>query len=302
MKIRDIIQPDSRIYVKSEFGPMSNEWPALSFSQKETAKKFSNVFRRGKDFVISIGTSNGSNTKDPAHRQSILSVISAEPRTPLETKTIVPKDSWRYAVEEYGIGRWEWSLPVEKAFTVLNYPKAHEVIPQTYRQLGNPKHFGRCVELSPAEMQSLLELVIEPVDIQLTQEAQAALDLNTTDESLKKEFSRLINLIITDIKRAGENRNGVYPPRRCPNISDLFQLLMQRWREQAGCCALCETPIPLEGTNFLLQMSRDRIDSENKSYDFSNLQITHLGCNLAKSEATTEQWNEYLQVVRRSLE
>ena len=49
MKVRDIILDDTRLFAKSEFGPVSDRWPALSFSSRKIATDFSNTFRR---FVV----------------------------------------------------------------------------------------------------------------------------------------------------------------------------------------------------------------------------------------------------------
>lgn len=47
-------------------------------------------------------------------------------------------------------------------------------------------------------------------------------------------------------------------------------------------------------------MSRDRTDSANKTYDWRNTQLTHLACNLGKSEGTLDEWHEYLAMVRQT--
>lgn len=75
-------------------------------------------------------------------------------------------------------------------------------------------------------------------------------------------------------------------------------MLMAKWNEQGGVCALCGFDIPLRPSNRLLKMSRDRIDSADKAYDWHNVQITHLACNLAKSDATMDEWKEFLSVMR----
>jgi hypothetical protein len=45
-------------------------------------------------------------------------------------------------------------------------------------------------------------------------------------------------------------------------------------------------------------MSADRIDSVNKAYNADNVHLTHVGCNLAKSSASLEEWAEFLEVLR----
>ena len=55
--------------------------------------------------------------------------------------------------------------------------------------------------------------------------------------------------------------------------------------------------MPLDTTKKLLQVSPDRRDSSNPSYGPENLQITHLACNLAKNDGTTQDFEEWLQLI-----
>jgi hypothetical protein len=118
--------------------------------------------------------------------------------------------------------------------------------------------------------------------------------LNTNDSSLRQELSRLVAMIKQDVARSGLPSSGVNPQRFLPNDSDVFLMLMERWNDQDGMCALCDRPIPLEPENRLLQMSRDRTDSANKAYDWHNTRLTHLACNLGKNDADLGDWMGYL--------
>jgi len=75
-------------------------------------------------------------------------------------------------------------------------------------------------------------------------------------------------------------------------------MLNRLWREQKAQCALCGHPIPLKPKNRLLQISRDRTDSGNTTYDWRNTRLTHLACNLGKNDASLSEWQEYLAMVR----
>jgi hypothetical protein len=161
-----------------------------------------------------------------------------------------------------------------------------------------PKNFGRCVEILESEVANILDIEIEPIVIKLTNEARRIRFLNVNNDLLRKELSRLVALISCDIKRSGSDKNGIYPQRKGPNDSDLFAMLNEKWSVQKGSCALCGVEIPLETKNKLLQMSRDRIDSLDKSYESYNIQITHCGCNLAKNDVSMEEWREYVTLLR----
>jgi hypothetical protein len=117
-------------------------------------------------------------------------------------------------------------------------------------------------------------------------------------DHLRVEISRLVAVIKHDVAVAGMEKTDVNPLRNMPNDSDVFKMLMQRWDEQKGVCSLCDKPIPLKPANKLLQMSRDRTDSANKIYDWENTRLTHLACNLGKSDATFDEWRDYLAIVR----
>lgn len=220
MKLLEILSGDSRLFAKSEFGALSENWPALSFYSRKIATKFSSEYRRGRDFVIYVGTGDPSKTPDGRHRQNLLSVVSVEPRTPMDTRKIVPPESWDRAVSQYGV-RWEWSLPVDAAYTIEGFPKAHDLIPSTYRSLGTLQNLGRCVEIAAEERAGLDGLKLSSVEIELTPRAKIALSLNTDNQDLKREISRLMDLIMQDVRRAGVERSGENPLRTAPNQSDV---------------------------------------------------------------------------------
>ena len=181
MKLQDLCSDESRLFVKSEFQPASDRWPALSFSSRKVASDFANEYRRGRDYVIYVGTSDPSTTERPEHRQRLMSVISVEPRTPVSTRDLVPAKVWERAVSEYGV-RWEWSLPILAAYDVSGFPRAHDTIPVTYAALGTLPNLGRCVELKDDERMRLLSLDLEPVPLQLSTRAQSIIDLNADDK------------------------------------------------------------------------------------------------------------------------
>jgi hypothetical protein len=69
MVLGELVGPNARLYAKSEWAPSSALWPALSFSQRGVANRFSTIFDRGRDFVITVGTGNSKDPPESAHRQ-----------------------------------------------------------------------------------------------------------------------------------------------------------------------------------------------------------------------------------------
>jgi len=59
--IRQLAKPDSRFFLKSEYGPFSNGWPVLAFSSPRLGTMLRRDFRTGTDFVVVTGTT-GSET------------------------------------------------------------------------------------------------------------------------------------------------------------------------------------------------------------------------------------------------
>jgi hypothetical protein len=111
MKLGDIASTDSRLYAKSEFGPASDHWPALSFSSRKIASDFAAIYRQDRDFVVYVGTGDPEKTEKPEHRQRLLSVLTVEPRAPISTRELVPVETWESTIRRWG-NRWEWSLPI----------------------------------------------------------------------------------------------------------------------------------------------------------------------------------------------
>ena len=102
MKLSEIVSTDTRPFAKSEFGPASDRWPALSFSSHKIATDFAGAYRRGRDFVVYVGAGDPKKTELPEHRQRLLSVLSVEPRAPISTRDLVPAEVWERTVRQMG--------------------------------------------------------------------------------------------------------------------------------------------------------------------------------------------------------
>jgi hypothetical protein len=295
MKFAEIVSPDTRLFAKSEFGPVHTGWPGLSFSHHKIAVDFAAIYRQDRDFVIYVGTGDPDKTEVPEHRRALLSIATIEPSTPIRTREMVAVETWDQVVQKWGGNRWEWSLPIITSYDLTGFPQARDVIPLTYRSLGNLPSLGRCVSVQESEYQVLYDLDLDP-PLHLRGRIQDAMDHNA---ALRVELTRLVNLIKADVARAGTPRVGLNPVRYMD--PEIYVLLMQRWREQHELCDLCGRPIPLKPKNKLLQMSRDRTVSENKTYDWQNTRLTHLACNLGKSNATIDEWHDYLSLIREEM-
>jgi len=226
-----------------------------------------------------------------------MSVADVEQRAIVKTSEIVAKTSWERAQQQYP-GRWDVSFRLARAWDTIDFPRAHDLLPDTYAKFTNPGTRGHIIAVEESDYPRLHSLRLAPVDLVTTDRASAVLNLNIDDKILKKELSRLALLIQGDAARSLQTYTATHPLRGAPNLSDVLSALNRAWKMQEGRCALCGVKIALDTKNKLLQISRDRIDSQVKNYAEENVHLTHLGCNLAKSDATMNEWTQFFEMLR----
>lgn len=299
MVLEEIVGPDTRLYAKSEWGPAGPLWPALSFSQRGIANRFGGIYTRGRDFVITVGTGNPRDTPDPAHRQRLMSIVDVAPNLIVATGELVEPETWKRAQQTHP-GRWKLSMPIVRCWTFPEFPEAKVCMPATYQWFANPTTRGKPIPVENADRQTLLTLELTAIDIPPYIERR--LHTIPEDQLLNQDLTRLVGNIVNSVTRAGTERTGTYPERSSLSFSDLFKLLNELWRRQQGRCGLCDGRIIPGEENPGLRMSADRIDSANKAFNSDNVHLTHVGCNLAKSSASLEEWEEFLEVLRSTRE
>lgn len=289
----------SRFFLKSEWGPLSEEWPALSFSKRSVGEYLVGEYKPGRDFILYAGTGDPERTEVQEFRKRLLSVVITEPGHPIPTERLVPASSWRAAIENHGKS-WPYSF-IARGWRCVDLPPAREIVPIAYRALGVKKNWGGVVEIEVAERDAVLSLRIEWVQLPYRPAADRAIQLRERVDEIRRDPT--LNAALTRMQQLIQGRLGIgrterraLPDRSLPPGTDLISLLHSKLRSQGGLCALCGQPIPMDVTNPLLQCSPDRIDSKNPSYGEANLQITHLACNWAKNDGTTEEFEEWLQM------
>ena len=164
MLLKDLIQPTTRLYAKSEWGPAGPLWPALSFSLRAAANNFSRIYTRGSDFVILVGTGNPKDTQDPAHRQRLLSVVDVEPKIIVDTAKLVDPNAWERAQQTHP-DRWKLSMPVVRVWTIADFPEARKEMTATYRRFANPTTRGRPILVEDVDHPTLFALTLTSTDI-----------------------------------------------------------------------------------------------------------------------------------------
>ena len=299
--IGDIASLDSRFFLKSEWGPVSPYWPALSFRKLSVGDFLRDNYDPSTDFILYAGTSDPKKTKAVDCRKRLLSILVVEPGERVRTQELVPSASLKAVKKEHG-QEWPWSFAVRRGWDCVHHPWAHDVTPEAYRSLGFRKNMGGVVEVPKSERQALLSVeigwvelpnrnVVETVSVRQDALRRTARETRALSDALK----RMAALITGRLGPGGTTIRNV-PPRTLPEGTDLEALLAAKLRSQKNLCALCGQLMRLETSKKLLQCSPDRIDSANPSYGEDNLQITHLACNLAKNDGSTEDFKEWLSL------
>ncbi len=305
MLVSDMMEPGGRVFMKSEFGPIGDQWPCFSFTKKAVAKRLQAEFRPGRDIVVYVGTTSAETTPDPEHRSRILSALSIEPNHILETRKIVPEGNWAATVARYGENPWPYSLAVIDAALTMGppFPQARALAPRAYASLGAAENRGNVAEALESERAAIMTLPIQRIALNLTRPVKHYMQLmgvvsNELEKTVKQEALRIAQLIQDRVKSGGELSARINPMRTAPNLSDMVALIIRKWTlDQAGKCALCGGPL-VTTSHKMLQPSPDRIDNSNGAYDDTNMQVTHLACNWAKNQYGADAFADWLAIVQ----
>ena len=121
MRVSDMMKPDGRVFLKSEWGQISDEWPCVSFTKLSVGDRLRREFIAGRDILVYAGTTDTETTRLPEHRSRLISAITIEPNQILETRKIVPPDVWANSNAQWG-DRWPHSMAVVAAASMIGPP------------------------------------------------------------------------------------------------------------------------------------------------------------------------------------
>ena len=62
MRVSDMMKPDGRVFLKSEWGQISDDWPCVSFTKQFVGDRLWRDFVPGRDVIIYVGTTNPATT------------------------------------------------------------------------------------------------------------------------------------------------------------------------------------------------------------------------------------------------
>ena len=147
MRVSDTMKHDGRVFLKSEWGQISDEWPCLSFTKRSVGDRLRREFVAERDVLIYVGTTNSEMTRLPEHRSRLISAVVIEPNQVLETRKIVPPEVWEKSKAQWG-DRWPHSMAVTEANNISGppFPAAHDIIPNAYRSFEEFVNRGNIVE------------------------------------------------------------------------------------------------------------------------------------------------------------
>jgi hypothetical protein len=251
MKLREIAKHDSRFFLKSEYGPLSESWPAMSFSLTHLKAWLNRHYRPGLDFIVYTAT-GGPETPEREHRSRLLSVLKIDLTRTYPTEKLVPKDSWEWAKEHYP-GQWEWSFGVIEGWSIDGLRLASDIVPHSYSKIGKYPHRGMVLELEKGEREALLDLSLSPVRLPKPSVMQDALTLDALrkDPDRNAEAVRIADLIFNRVTASGTVQQHTAPTRTAP--SDLVLRVSEILKETPLVCGLCGGLMQIRPANRLLR-------------------------------------------------
>ncbi len=293
LRLRSLASADTKLFLKSEYGPLSDGWPVVAFSSPALKSRLQREYRSPTDFIVYTGT-GGEDTLEEEHRGRLLSIARIDKSKTFETSTVIPKESWNWANRDHP-GKWTYAFKVLEGWDVVGLPFT-KTIPAAYSKMGQFPHRGMVYEVTGEEREALLEMAIAPLHLTNVSGQDETFSLNALlqQPDLNAEANRISGLIFGRVDASGSLQLRRAPERNAP--VDLLLQVACLLKERPLTCALCGGLMEIRPANRLLQPSPDRIDSGMGDYGPKNFQLAHLGCNLGKNSASVAQFAEWLRV------
>lgn len=290
--VASIAKPTSRFFLKSEYGPLSSDWPVVAFTSNSLGAKLQANFLPNVDFIVYTGTT-GKTTLDPAHRGRLLSLVRIDTAAIHTTSDLISSDSWDWAHQDYP-GQWENCFRAVEGWNFVPFPSSREVLPSCYPLMGQYPYRGGVLEIKGADRNALLKLPIEPLLLRQFSNGQQT----NSEPDLLAEARRIANLIFARVSISGETVQHTAPERTAPE--DLVPNIHALLQVKPLVCYLCGGGMQVKPDNRLLQPSPDRMDSNIGDYGPENLRLAHLACNLGKNAASLTEFREWLDELRQA--
>jgi hypothetical protein len=159
--VGNLLNAGSRVFLKSEYGPISQLWPAVSFSSEAYARELGGSVNAESDLVLFAGTQNKILT--PAnYRERLLCVSRIRSGPPVDSGLLVDADTLAN-FQGGDQGKFAFSLPVTEAWELPSLPSAREYIGAKYGVIGQGKNRLSYLELSVEEVERLRPIAIKKI-------------------------------------------------------------------------------------------------------------------------------------------
>jgi len=288
--IGDLLLPNSRVFLKSEYGPVSQNWPAASFSDEQYPQQLAADMKVDQDLILFSGTQSEPTPKN--YQGRLMCIFHVYPGPPIDSGLVV--DPATLATFQRGNKkRFAYSLPASAAWSLPELPFARDLLGDTYSQIGLGTSRQSYVEIPRERIDKLKAVLIERITIATPQLQEAGLLIPRDD--LDRQLNRILARLLARAQLSGAEQKHQAPLR----IVDITKTELQElWERQRGLCQLCGASIPLDTANPLLLPSADRVDNDNGHYSLENTQLTHRACNLGRNIGSVEQFDEWLRLAR----
>lgn len=284
-----VAKPDSRFFLKSEYGPLSQDWPVVAFTSRSLGRKVQADFRSEADFIVYTGTA-GTSTMDPAHRGRLLSLVRIDTSDIHATSDFIAEHSLEWAQDDYP-GQWENCFKAIEGWNFTAMPGSRDTLPKSYPLMGQFPNRGGVLEITGSDRDALLRLRIDRLKLRAPDN-----DAGTQEPDLLAETRRITDLIFARVSVSGETVQRNAPERTAPEdlVSNIHALLQAK----PLVCYLCGGVMQIKPKNRLFQPSPDRVDSSLASYGPENLRLAHLACNLGKNASSVLEFREWITLMR----
>jgi hypothetical protein len=163
MQLREFASKESEFFLKSVYGPLGEEWPAMSFTQPQLATYLHQRYRPASDFILYTATA-GDTTEAEEQRGRLLSVLTIDLTKVYPTPDIVSDESWRWAQDKYP-GQWALSFAVLRGWNFDPPPLSASVLPNSYSLMGQYPHRGMVYRIPRDELAPLMDLPVTEVPL-----------------------------------------------------------------------------------------------------------------------------------------
>lgn len=297
MLLCDAVGFPGRVFARVEFRAPGAHWPVLSFARRAALQDWLLRFQPRRDIVILLGADDPRHMHPREDRGRILAAVQIDHPLVTPTRDLVPARELARDMTLHRERR-DLSVPLARIWRFVNRPLAHEAYPDMVQRFAAPHRRGQIIEVAASEAARLMREAVA-ADFASRPERVAETGRYSCDPQRDREFVRAIRRMEGHVRKSGRTLSFRAGLRSMPETPQrLLGALRRRFIAQNGLCALCDAPIPAEPANPILQLSVDRIDNRNDAYSESNIQLTHLGCNRGRNNASLAHWSEYIALLR----